>query len=288
MQEITIPPGATNFQLTQISPRPWIYLDHWALREFSSNQELGKKFIDLLVKKEGTLCISWMNIFEVTNHIEGESLNSILNFYERLGNRFSYIQCNPVKVIQNENQYQPGNQNPGLDTELAIFYLKYIYGKEFKLISLRQVIKDLIRKNDIHVGMREGLERAKQSLQQEFSKYRQRYLINPKDLSSKKPLKTPRDVTPYIFSETLKQYIKGNSKIEQNDVPDIFHAVVPVSYCDFVLLDSKWATLVKNTHPKKGVAAEIYSKREINDFWIDLEEFTTRSIGYPFEQHIST
>ena len=32
----------------------------------------------------------------------------------------------------------------------------------------------------------------------------------------------------------------SRSVITPNDAMDLFHAVVPVSYCDFVLLDNRW------------------------------------------------
>ena len=38
--------------------------------------------------------------------------------------------------------------------------------------------------------------------------------------------------------------IDTKTKLTRNYVTDLFHAVVPVAYCDFVLLDSYWKTKV--------------------------------------------
>jgi hypothetical protein len=58
---------------------------------------------------------------------------------------------------------------------------------------------------------------------------------------------------------------KGN--MTQNDAMDLFHAIVPISYCDFVLLDAAWEQRVKLVgerliQHKIGIkAAKVFSEK---------------------------
>lgn len=284
MLEISIKSGESNFQINQISPRPWIHLDHWALRHFSSTSQEKKRFLDLLERKGGTLCISWIAVFEIINHDKGKSLSDIIDFYRDLGNKFSFLQCNPMKVMNDEKNWKLGNTNPGLDMETAVSYFRNIFGNELRQISFSQVIETIINNQEAHKKMKEKLKEHKDTGLQEFSKHRNRYIKDPSKIAPKIKLETHLDVTSYIYYETLKQYVKGNSKIEPNDIPDIFYTIVPVSYCDFVMIDSKWVEFVRNTNPEKGIVSRIYSKKDLPVFFNDLDLFTESSIGKMFAQ----
>ena len=48
-----------------------------------------------------------------------------------------------------------------------------------------------------------------------------------------------------LLGELLREAILNTKKISKNDVIDIIHAVLAIRYCDFVLLDSKWADIVE-------------------------------------------
>lgn len=43
---------------------PTVYLDHWALRKFSSDPMLAKRFTRAIEEREGTLALSSLNLAE--------------------------------------------------------------------------------------------------------------------------------------------------------------------------------------------------------------------------------
>ncbi len=43
---------------------PSVYLDHWALRRFSTVADEGNRFVEAIKRKSGTLVLSWANMAE--------------------------------------------------------------------------------------------------------------------------------------------------------------------------------------------------------------------------------
>src|SRR5262249_24093183 len=74
--------------------------------------------------------------------------------------------------------------------------------------------------------------------------------------------------TRFILRELVRALIldKG-TKITRNYALDFFHTVVPVAYCDFVLLDGYWETQVNRARSSFQVSdfpvpmAAVYSRR---------------------------
>jgi hypothetical protein len=69
------------------------------------------------------------------------------------------------------------------------------------------------------------------------------------------PSGRPMEVgTRYVLRELLRGMLLNNKmKITRNHAIDLFHAVVPVPHCDYVLLDRNWETQV--TQMRKRVSA---------------------------------
>ena len=97
--------------------------------------------------------------------------------------------------------------------------------------------------------------------------------------------------TRQLTKDILKILILDHgTKMTENNVFDLLHTVVPAAYCDFVLLDSQWASKVeqaKERLQKAGVVgfpiAKVYSQKRdgMNQFLADFEGFSlpTISIG---------
>jgi hypothetical protein len=68
-------------------------------------------------------------------------------------------------------------------------------------------------------------------------------------------------------------------KISHNDAIDLTHTVVPVSYCDYVLLDNGWTTRVNQMRKRFTTAgvcipmAKVFSKKNdgLESFFKELE-----------------
>jgi hypothetical protein len=289
MIKIEIREGEEKFQVSQPSPRPWIYLDHWALRKISSDPKLKEKFLELMEQKNATLCISTINFLEILNHDTGKSLDDIKSFYKELGNRFSFIKTDPVLVIEHERLCQTSphdimaKHNPAHDDLLLTEYFKRIFATTFNNISFTDIIEYVISDKEAHEKLKQTLASMKNSaLLEELKIKRLEYIADKKSLTKKNRLKSPHDVTEYIYQETIKQFIK-NCSAEPNDIPDIFNTIVPTAYCDFVLLETKWAGFVRKTNPKIGSVSRIYTQKNIGQFFNDFELFTKTTIGAQFQ-----
>jgi hypothetical protein len=61
---VTVEPDGNDFVFEISAVPPLIYLDHWALRRFSSNTALKKRFLEIF-RSRGTLMMSLMNAVEI-------------------------------------------------------------------------------------------------------------------------------------------------------------------------------------------------------------------------------
>jgi len=56
----------------------------------------------------------------------------------------------------------------------------------------------------------------------------------------------PQFGTRFLVPQILAPFVKDQSHpMEANDAVDFYHTVVPVCYCDHVLLDSHWASVTR-------------------------------------------
>jgi hypothetical protein len=74
----------------------------------------------------------------------------------------------------------------------------------------------------------------------------------------------------YVFNGFRQLIQKENFKIDTNDPLDFLHAVVPLAYADFVLLDKHWADLA-NKLKIPSPRVQIYSSKQVDKFIEDLE-----------------
>lgn len=75
------PNGVGGFILRQILVPPVVYLDHWAVRLFSTEQALQDRFIEALHRSKGTWLFSNVNLFEfvaMTNLEQAASAEALL------------------------------------------------------------------------------------------------------------------------------------------------------------------------------------------------------------------
>jgi hypothetical protein len=65
--------------------------------------------------------------------------------------------------------------------------------------------------------------------------------------------------------------------MDRNHAIDLMHAIVPISYCDFVLLDKHWKAQIDRVHRRFHTAnmsipmGKAFNKNEIDKFLTELE-----------------
>ena len=258
---ITVTTDGETHTVDAIIRGPSIYLDHWALRHFSSDLPSRQRLVECF-KQKGTLLFSWANVLEVSQN-SGASLEEVRSFLNEIGEQWFPIEINAVKVIERERNFTAGNDNPCFASDFLKAYYPHISGEP---PSLRTVC-DLPQDSEINLACRENLEKIKKEIRPVLFRWRSEELENHGHLRFE-----PNRPTGYVLERFRRLFQKETFTIDENDVLDFLHATVSVSYGDFVLLDKHWVDLVgKLKLPPDRV--KVYSPKYVEAFLKDLERF---------------
>ena len=267
--------------------RPDVYFDHWAIRCFSEDVELRRRFINTIKARGGTFVLSWVNLAEFTRVSDVAQISLAESFIDEMIPDIFFIEANPFTVIDKENKALAGPpfELPHADTALlhdfAIRRSNNI--TMFSASGLLAAISNsnLDRSIDSMTNTlidRIGHLREEMKTNQEFRK-------NLMLLPTGKP--TPRG-TLYVLRELGRSFIiDKHIKLTRNLAMDFMHAVVATSYCDYVLLDKHWKEQVNRMKDRllKGnmsfPVAEVFSKDKggISSFLLKLSNERTSNMA---------
>lgn len=258
-----------NDQIVAIQSQtpPAVYLDHWALMDFSDSDQLAISFADILKRRQGTLVLSWLNLAEfmrVANQTHATNAERLL---DRTSPNLFFLEPNVFEVIERENRILRGEAKlpPHADEQLL---------RAFVVRSPRTV--DLLSGADyfsiVHsFDLQDGFARMADTIVARVTDLRNQYAS---DVSFRKKIDTPTtgpDIqcgTRYLMRDLLSLVLKNPSFVfDRNHAIDYMHTVVSVAYCDYVLLDSHWATQVEQSRTRLrncGMVfpiAKVYSRR---------------------------
>ena len=236
------PSGTLTFSQRLVSPA--VYLDHWALREISESEDLSGRFSRALEQCGGTLALSWANLIDFTKITREGQLRLTEAFIDSNIPRVFFLEAAPTIVIGRENELLQGtvaSLAPHSDNEF------------FKIVlnSRTATVKPFAAR-DLFEGLRGELGALGEEFADEFvssvSMQRRRVTVDPSlksRLQWKRGPTTPR-ATRLINRELLRGLVLDQGRsITRQDAIDFFHAVVPVAYCDVVLLDKHWADKIE-------------------------------------------
>lgn len=261
---ITVAKNTDIHTITMSIRRPAIYLDHWALRCFSSDPQRRNKFIAFF-KTQGTLLFSLANVIEITGNT-GRSAQQIWRFLAEVGEQWFPIAMNPFTVIDREKGNLPGNDNPSFDIDFATAYYPYIHNGSLSLSTIADLTQD-----DQEKPGPESIQALTAEICQFVRSGRDQYLSNPaaaNDAFPDVPFDSDRP-TQFTYNRLMRLVCKETFRFENRDALDFCHATVSLAYGDFVLLDKRWANLAG----KLGIPpdrARVYSKPQIDQFLQDL------------------
>lgn len=270
-----------NFPLIvdHIPKQPLVYLDQCVLFDFAADREQGDIFTQMLHSKCGTLCISMAHIVETGKHSPSLPRYSRLEkFLQETGNSWILLNSNPDEVMKNEHNLFAGKSKtaPHLDAALAKeIFLKWD-GKNVPSPTLAiQHWRDSpeLRKKYLPIYADQG-----KRLKEAFDNARKTYRTNlaaKRNLDSQKyqwsPSKPP---TEFIYRSLMRESIRTHEVFTKNNGSDFEHATVSMAYCDFVVLDRKWARRLRKTGIP-STAAKLYDVTELAEFLRDLSTFKT-------------
>lgn len=268
-----------ELKATQCDISPTVYLDHWALRVFSENTRLMARLATALKSRSGTLALSWANLAEFIRITREEQIRQAERLIDVNLPRLFFLEVDPFEVIRRENKLLTGG--PPTPPHGDQDFLKVF-------VTMKPASLDLLSAHDLFQGLRDqGLVQRVEALIDTFvlriGKLRDEY---ERDSSFRSAVgRSPKDPrlqrgTRLILRELVRALIVDkHTKITRQQAMDFLHAVVPVAYCDLVLLDKYWGTQVDRIRTrlqKVGMTvpiAMVFSEKAngVERFIIELE-----------------
>lgn len=264
-------------EIKQIPSPPTVYLDNWALNSFTACHTVGARFSNVLNKLGGTLAISMINLLEVVRRSDQKQVSSILSFVDSVDGVF--IDFNPNRVISREKRARNIGKficknSPCADLGLLDHIL--CTHDPFKSVRVSEVFLQLQKEiSDGTYVIQEHFERSLFPLITKartgpfaLSKAKNRFRNRNKKIKTKFPH------TEDLLNQCI-DYIVINETMKMGDKEwrDVFHVIVPVAYCDFVLIDKRWIAFIKSTGLKNPEIARVYNQAKLEQFLNDLEKF---------------
>lgn len=219
---------------------PAVYLDHWAVRLFSSDEALGRRFLQALKVSGGTLVVSHANLAEVTGPNDPKHAEEIAALLEAVLPNIYFALFDVQQAIDQERNPRDTRIRlpapPDLDLLLAV-------GRErpddFQPFSIARLIKVIAAHRDrLGVEWRE----SNRALANRINQVR----TNPRIVERAKKFTNHSGDLPTlaVMQELLRPlFLDKKMSVDLNDAGDLHHAIISIAYCDYVLLDGKWEDL---------------------------------------------
>jgi hypothetical protein len=268
--------GKIAVKIDQIAYPPTVYLDTWALFDFIEDDRLANKFVKILNNLGGTLMLSIMSILESVGLKNQKQFQCLCDLIDSLGiDKVALLDFNFMRVITKEKIYK--KISPAIDLGLLDSFIK-IHKPE-----------NLLKVSEIFLAYRQDLKNGKvlnEKWEEDLFPIVKRARNNTNSLSNakkrfrrrKEKANTCKFPCTEFLMETCFDYItiNENMKMPDKEWRDIFHTIVPVAYCDFVLVDKKWLNFIKSSGLEYPQIAKVYAQRNLSEFLKDLESWKRR------------
>jgi len=257
----------SSISIEQCTVKPSVYLDHWALRNISEDNKLRDELVKILKDKNGTLMLSKLNLLEFTQVKDIEQGQAAEALIESILPNIFFIEIDPFMVIENEDQLLNGALPfpPHADMELfkSFTQLKNDSPSPFTARELFTAFQ----KSDLIVDFNSLADVVVEEINTN-----RKSISNNIDLAKRiRKVSSGSNIqrgTRYIFRELARSILLDQSTIiTRNHAIDLLHSVVPIAYCDYVLLDKYWVPQVdqlRRRFKKKQMPislANVYSKK---------------------------
>ena len=237
--------------LNQQAKSPMVYLDHWALRKVSENQRLADAFLHSFKAANATIAVSWVNIVEFSKMASPKAHRDAEHFVGRLLPHIFCMEVNPITVRNNEDAIIRGELSIPAHADVEL--MKILGGLRptgFEHFSATGFFASVHNS----VGVSSEMDQLTELMIDQIEVLRQRYVTDPEMAKSAKGLPARSSFpqgTRQIFRELITTLLCDiNLKLTKNHAVDLLHAVVPLAYCDYVLLDAHWEAQVKRVRKK--------------------------------------
>lgn len=253
MIELSMTKGG-DLQLSQNDVPPTVYLDHWAMRMFSEDPRLGDRLKGALESRGGTLALSWLNLIEFSKVASHAQARRAEEFVEAHLPRVFFLEVEPFKVIEREDALMAGGPPapPHGDPEFlrAFIKLKPKSVQPFTTRELFCVMQQVQLAGHLEALANVVISRVETLREDLLTDLAFRSAVN------RSPGKQQiQRGTRFLLRELLRSLlIDKGTRMTQNHAIDFLHAVVPLAYCEFVLLDKHWETQADRVRSRLSTA----------------------------------
>jgi hypothetical protein len=254
---------------------PIVYLDHWAVVDFSNQIGLQNQFISLLKKKGGTLLLSQANFFEAAGFDNYAQAERIERFLEAVLPNIHIVDFSLDAAMFGEVSHS--QTKPSMDKFWIIEFLLELAKINGVNLTFKTMYTAVIKEHSIlkplFIDTKEEIAKA------------MHVAIHSDEMLEKAKNYIPDQKQPaanLVLSAYLHDaQVNNNQKFELNDSVDLIHAVPAVLTSDFALLDRKWCQRTERAvkflgdHSVNLKIAQCYwgSPDKINNFFLDLENY---------------
>lgn len=257
---------------------PTVYFDHWAIRDFSDDAMLQDRFVKAMLKKHGTFVLSHTNLAEFTGPIDPRNSEAAERFLERLMPNvyLTDFDLEKAKAFENQAKYAGERMWPSADLPMLKFVTERSITAGTGLTLMGVIILSYLYRERISAAF----AKANQNILAKLNTQRADPAFVEKARRSVPDTSRPK--TKMVMGELMRDWmLDSTATITANDIIDWQHSILPVSCCDYVLLDGKWEQRVqemKRRTVRQGLNfkfAKCYSKRNdgLNRFLNDIESY---------------
>lgn len=256
--------------------QPIVYLDNWAINDIALDLTFRQRFIGLMKNRKGTLRLSVSNIVELLKQTDQNQIESILSLIDSVDAGF--INTNFQEVIARENKMLNGeaDENPSHQLDLIYVYLLAQNWPESWTISdvLRSVLENS-SSEQFSESWDQFAEKMKSFLDAVRSDNKYTNKSKTRSSSTRKKGKEHDRATRELFQLGFDFVLQNpDMTMSSNEWHDFFHSIVPVAYCDIVLLDKRWTTFVFQTKFTFPDIAFAFNRKSMDVFFNKLETFS--------------
>lgn len=221
--------------------RPAVYLDHWAVRRLSSDNGLQSRFVNALKRANGTLVFSTWNLAELSNVADPRHAVEFEVFLDAVYPNIYLADFKPDEAIRRETE---SNNDPALPPPPDLELLQLL-GNRVTPPGTALMMKGFLSSfHRLRAVLSASFSETMETLASGINELRQRPEFRTSVKQSKMSAELPMSIT--CQRELLRgSMLDSAEKFDSHDAADLIHAGYGATYCDFVLLDHKWAHKVK-------------------------------------------
>jgi hypothetical protein len=263
-------------ELQEHFKRPTVYLDHWALNIISGDTALRDKFVTMMNKNGGTFRLSVSNVVEMGSQGDKTQVYAILDMIQNIDD-CGLINIDPSQVIRIENSLisDPSlRYNPSAELGLVeAFLLAHNYPRKWHVSEIiRSVLPSLPSKN-MTKNSAEFLKDMQALLK--VGRENERHFLNATArFKAIKAQGSQYQTATRELWQMANAFIMRNKDMKMSkysEWTDLFHVIVPVAYCDAVLIDKRWKTFIAQTGFSYPKIARVFDNKSLEDFFQQIE-----------------